>query len=240
MADIAWSAISGGSQVVRKSIEINASQNWVAPVNLAGNTVWLTGCAAGGSGAKLTASGFATGGYGGTFCQSIPVQVTAGATYAVVIPAGGAAVSTSTNGNSGGDLTFDSIFTLKGGSGGRQIGGTTSANYTEIPILFSGAGVKPLIFASSTETNRGGSVLSPSESVNGNVSGLTLSDNASGYVITGGAAGFFGNGTAATSNTAAAASAANSGSGGGSSVGASGVSGAGGSGKLIIEWDEFL
>lgn len=240
MADIAWSAISGGSQVVRKSIVINASQNWVAPVNLAGNTVWLTGCAAGGSGAENSSlsDSDAYGGCGGCYVEKLPVPVTAGATYAVVIPAGGAGV-TNGDGNAGGDLTFGSLLTIKGGSGGKDI--STSSGSAIANSIGEMRGIKPFVIVYS-ESNTRIDFLSIADTVNGNTCGNHVIRNTG--VGTGGAAGYFGNGGNSASSSGsinAPAAPANSGAGGGCVYGANpSTSGAGGSGKLIIEWDEFL
>lgn len=223
-----------GGTTIRKIAVITSSQNWVVPPGLVGDKIWLTGCAAGGSGGQVAAGGFACGGFGGAYCEQLPVPVTAGATYAVVIPAGGAAQS-SGNGNSGGDLTFGSLLTIKGGRGGRSQSGT-GATIAQFLDFVSCSGVKPNVFISSTVAGLGVASIA-ADTVNGNVAGASNTAAAS---CTGGAAGLFGNGTAATNNTAAAAADANSGAGGGASTNTSGVSGAGGSGKLIIEWDEFL
>lgn len=239
MADKAWSSISGGSQVVRKSVVITSSQNWVAPLALAGSNVWLTGCAAGGSGAQnsYTSASLAFGGCGGCYVEQLPVPVTAGATYAVVIPAGGAGV-TSGNGSAGGDLTFGSLLTIKGGSGGKSV--DSSSESFVMSTIGSMRGIKPYVLDYS-----GGNIrfLSVADSVNGNVCGNHSTSSSTG-VGTGGATGYFGNGANSASSVGsvnAPAATANSGAGGGCVYGASvSTSGAGGSGKLIIEWDEFL
>jgi hypothetical protein len=217
-----------GGAVVKKSIVINSSQNWTAPANLAGNTAWVTGCAGGGSGATGGTGG--TGGYGGAYCINAPVIVAPSTTYAVVIAAGGAV-----NGNNGGDTTFGSLLTLKGGSAGQYFTVNTSTTIDNLlDYLSSGFGVRPTKLmisgaASSAPILTGVSV---ADTVNGNVCGLPVV----GEYKTGGACGLFGNGTDASAGSSAAA-AANSGAGSG--YGSSG-SGSGGSGKMIIEWEEFL
>jgi len=240
MADKAWSSISGGSQVVRKSVVITSSQNWVAPLALAGSNVWLTGCAAGGSGAQNVdiSSSDAYGGCGGCYVEQLPVPVTAGVTYAVVIPAGGAGVTTG-DGNAGGDLTFGSLLTIKGGRGGKSI--STSSGSLIADSIGAMRGVKPFVIVYNEGSSRI-DFLSIADTVNGNVCGNHAT--ATTGVGTGGAAGYFGNGANSASSGSsinAPAASANSGAGGGCVYGASvSTSGAGGSGKLIIEWDEFL
>lgn len=232
MADVSLNAIVGGSVVIKKSVVIDSSQTWTAPANLAGNTVWLTGCAAGGSGSQRS-TGVSTGGYGGNYCVKMPVIVTPSAGYLVTIPAGGAGVTTG-DGNSGGDLSFGSLLTLKGGSGGINPNG--DSQYA-VASYFSRFGVKPALIFPSSDSLVGGQT-NPAESLNGNICGATETNTVSNYISIGGAAGFFGNGGAAGSNGVSAA--ANSGAGGGAARGVSGTSGAGGSGRLIIEWEEYL
>lgn len=227
-----------GGTTIRKVAVITSSQNWVAPAGLVGGKVWLTGCAAGGSGAQLSVtSGFATGGFGGAYCEQLPVPVTAGTTYAVTIPAGGVGV-TSGSGNAGGDLTFGSLLRLKGGKGGASHNGT-GASLNQFFDFTLAVGIKPNIFMSSTTAGLG-VVAIPADTVAGNVCGSPVSSGVDNYRATGGACGLFGNGANASTSTPAPSAAANSGAGGGAVVNTSGTSGAGGSGKLIIEWDEFL
>lgn len=223
-----------GGAIVRKSIEILASQNWTAPVNLAGNQVWLTGCAGGGSGA-FSQAGYSTGGFGGAFCLRRPVIVSAGAVHTVTIGAGGVG-GASQAGNNGGDTSFGSLAVLRGGSGG----------YSEVaPIqeddaaqFFGRVGTKPSIVFPMSGTAPNTYFATSPDTVNGNVAGATSA--AAGNIATGGAAGLFGNGTSATNGTASASAPANSGAGSGAARGAGGTVGNGGSGRLIIEWEEFL
>lgn len=229
-----------GGTTIRKIAVITSSQNWVAPAGLVGGKVWLTGCAAGGSGAENTylSDNSAYGGCGGCYVERFPVPVTAGATYAVVIPAGGAGV-TSGNGSAGGDLTFGSLLTIKGGSGGKTINAASGS--TIASSIGAMRGIKPFVIDYNQASSRI-DFLSIADAVNGNVCGNHDTRNTG--VGTGGAAGYFGNGGAAASSGStinAPAAPANSGAGGGCVYGASpSTSGAGGSGKLIIEWDEFL
>lgn len=229
-----------GGAIVKKSIVINTSQNWTAPLNLAGNTVWITGCGGGGSGAEnASISGNdAYGGFGGCFVEKAPVIVTAGATYAVTIGAGGAGVTIG-DGQSGGDTTFGALLTIKGGSGGEDL---NTSDVNAMQRLSQKRGVRPAIIGF------GASPYLPiqiAESINGNVCGAAVVVAGSGTGrASGGAAGYFGNGAnsaASSSSTNAPAAPANSGAGGGCVYGASvSTSGAGGSGRLIIEWEEFL
>lgn len=230
MADIGWAAISGGSQVVRKSIVIDASQNWTVPVNLAGNTIWLTGCGGGGGGA-LSIAGYSTGGFGGAFCLRRPVIVTAGSVHVVTIGAGG-----SPFGGSGGNTSFGSLVTLRGGSGG--FSDVSTIQDDDIAQFFGRVGIRPSIIAPMNGTAPNTYFATSPDTVNGNVAGATSA--AAGNIATGGAAGLFGNGTDATNGTASANAPANSGAGSGASRGVDGATGSGGSGRLVIEWEEFL
>lgn len=214
---------------VWKSQEFLVTDVWNRPLNLAGNTVWLTGCAGGGSGGK---GGFyASGGYGGAYCQRRPVTLPANTdVFNVTIPEGGAANSVNGVGNNGGDLTFGSILTLKGGSGGKSFSGTPSN--VEAALYADGFGVRPLLYVDGASP---GFSIHVAETVNGNISGRSI---AAGAFFTGGAAGLFGSGTGATNSTNSAAAPVNSGAGSGASR--TGNSGAGGSGRLIVEWQEFV
>jgi hypothetical protein len=221
-----------GGAVVKKSIVINSSQNWTAPANLAGNTAWLTGCAGGGSGAQISSTGSAIGGFGGAYCIRRPVIVAPSTSYAATIPAGGAA-DTSGNGNAGGDLSFGSLVTLKGGKGGAS---TSSGAASRFFDAMQASGVRPNIFVDTSSTDK--VVAFPADTVNGNVCGESSSTTDS--YATGGAAGLFGNGGNASSSTTAQSALDNTGAGGGAVRNVGGTSGAGGSGCLVIEWEEFL
>lgn len=228
-----------GGAVIRKSVVINSSQTWTAPANLAGNTVWITGCAAGGSGAQngYLSGSDAYGGFGGCFVEKYPVQVTPSTGYAVVIGAGGAGV-TSGNGQSGGDTTFGSLLTIKGGDGGESI---STSSVLSMQRLSQKRGVRPAIIDFSASPYL---PIQIAEIVNGNVCGDYAGATDGDGEASGGAAGYFGGGgnSAASSSTInATAATANSGAGGGCGYGASpSTSGAGGSGRLIIEWEEYL
>lgn len=245
MADIAWSAISGGSQVVRKSIVINSSQNWTAPINLAGNQVWLTGTAGGGSGAGAAAANqHATGGSSGGHCEKFTVQVTAGSTYLVTIGGGGNSViaNANQNGNDGGDTSFAALLVLKGGKGGVILSNSAPTAAQAISLANASGGVsaqKPMV--PTPPATAAVLALTDRVSLNGNSSGESVYDSVDNQLATGGAAGLFGNGTSGTVTTNAANAGNNTGAGGGAYAStATATSGAGGSGKLIIEWDEFL
>lgn len=228
-----------GGAIIKKSIVINTSQNWTAPLNLAGNTVWITGCGGGGSGAEnASISGNdAYGGFGGCFVEKVPVIVTAGAAYAVTIGAGGAGVNVG-NGQAGGDTTFGSLLTIKGGSGGEDL---STSDVSVMQRLSEKRGIRPAIIDFNASPYR---PIQIAESVNGNVCGASVGATGGDGEASGGAAGYFGNGAnsaASSSSTNAPAAPANSGAGGGCVYGASvSTSGAGGSGRLIIEWEEFL
>lgn len=237
MANFTLIEAEGLGQIVRKSQVILSSQIWTAPLRLAGNTIRVTGCAGGGSGmcqGDSTSTVNAVGGSGGTYVESFPLIVTPGSSYTVTIPAGGLG-STST-GNDGGDLTFGTLLTLKGGKGGSFIG---NALNTLVTTANSARGITPplIVFATNTQ------VFIPGQSVNGNIPGNTSQSQTTG-TVGGGAAGYFGNGTNglyANAVNVGTSAGANTGAGSGAVVGQAGsTSGAGGSGRLIIEWDELV
>jgi hypothetical protein len=239
MANFTLIEAEGLGQIVRKSQVILSSQVWVAPLRLAGNTVYVTGCAGGGSGnctGAYASSSVNIGGSGGNYVEKLPLIVTPGSSYTITIPAGGLG-STST-GNAGGDLTFGSLLTIKGGSGGTTIGNGVSSLQS---LLNSIKGVLPpyFLFASSNTL-----LFSPGQCINGNTPGDTTSPVPSGGTAGGGAAGYFGvgaNGRAQDAIITGNNAGANTGAGGGAVIGQAGsTSGAGGSGRLIIEWDELV
>jgi hypothetical protein len=225
--------------VVKKSQEILVSSNWTSPAKLAGDTVWVTGAAGGGSGCVSGSSGqvnyIAVGGWGGSYAIRYPIKVTPGQVIPVTIGAGGAATSSST-GNLGGDTIVGSYLILKGGKGGASLRNESYLNESYRSIG-NGVGVRPYIGIFSSQAEGVVFVL-PSESVNGNSCGNGVY-NSSNNCAYGGGAGLFGRGgSASNSGDSSATPEANSGAGGGSTR--IGIAGAGAAGKLIIEWEEFL
>lgn len=240
MANFTLIEAEGLGQIVRKSQVILSSQTWTAPLRLAGNTVYVTGCAGGASGAYTSDTAqsvaFMVGGAGGNFVEKLPLVVTPGAAYMVTIPAGGAA--STGPGNNGGDLTFGSLLTITGGRVGTL--GTLGNGAANLRDGLSVRGVQPPMCFWATNVQ----VFNPGQCINGNIPGVTVAGLSGTSMCGGGAAGYFGNGTSGVASAGIATSAnapANSGAGSGAVIAASGgSSGAGGSGRLIIEWDELV
>lgn len=237
--------------VIWRMQEFLTDGDFTVPDNIAGGLVYVTGVGGGGSGsAGVRASTnrlAAMGGFGGQYCIKKPVNVNAGDVIAVTIGDGGlpvtanASVTTSTSGNDGGDSSFGSLV-LSGGSGGR----TTNDLYTHSKY----GGGQPGIF----NRDIAGTVIASNlpNVVNG-YSGGTTSYSATGQstFATGGGAGPFGEGGmgVVSDNDAATGENAgdNSGAGGGGaciSVTSGGpylaTSGAGGSGRIVVEWQEYI
>ena len=239
MANFTLIEAEGLGQIVRKSQVILSSQTWTAPLRLAGNTIYVTGCAGGASGSvrDTTFTGFVIGGAGGSFVEKLPLVVTPGSAYTVTIPAGGAGGVTS-GGNSGGDLTFGSLLTIRGGRASTL--GSISNSASSLNTGLNIRGIQPPMVSFATNTQ----VFLPGQSVNGNICGETKDGIAANSGVGGGASGYFGNGTDSTSQNAVVvgiSALANSGAGSGAVIGQAGsTSGAGGSGRLIIEWDELV
>lgn len=234
-----------GGTTIRKVAVITSSQNWVAPAGLVGGKVWLTGCAAGGSGAGAASLNLhATGGSSGGYCDKFPVPVTAGSTYLVTIGGGGNSVAANSiaNGNDGGDTSFASLLVLKGGKGGVILSNSAPTAAQAISLANASGGVsaqKPMV--PTPPATSAVLALTDRVSLNGNSSGESVYDSVDNQLATGGAAGLFGNGTNGTVTTNATNAGNNTGAGGGAYASTStATSGAGGSGKVIIEWDEFL
>jgi hypothetical protein len=224
---------SASAVIIKKSQEILVSGNWTVPAKLAGNTVWVTGCGAGGSGGRNNSSGsIVTGGFGGCYGLRIPVNVAPNQTISCVIGAGGAGIPSglTVDGNSGGDTSFGSLV-FKGGSGGQAAGATLGV--TEISLAFK-VGVFPVYFIDATVDR-----IIPSETINGNTAGSNFYGSVT-NIATGGAAGLFGRGTDGKQQAASESAPANSGAGSGGALGTTSVVGAGGSGKIVVEWEEFL
>lgn len=71
----------------------------------------------------------ASGGAGGGYAEKI-IDVTPGATYSVVVGAGGLGVTSNTDGNTGGASSFGAILSATGGQGGRRNSGPTNTTIT--------------------------------------------------------------------------------------------------------------
>lgn len=149
--------------------------------------------------------------------RKTPLIVTAGTGYTVVIGAGGATESV------GGDTTFGSLLTLRGGSGGVEIDSSswgTAMENEKASIGTRGTIAIPIGSVSGSNSWSDPSItiparLPPNRSENG-----SIGDSPRTYFV-GNGPGYFGY------------TGANSGAGGPFNT-------AGFSGKLLIEWDEFL
>jgi hypothetical protein len=226
---------SSAQTVVKKSQKFITSGNWTRPANIAGDTVYVTACAGGGSGGSSgsTDPGYwSYGGWGGGYVERQPINVLSVPSATVTIGAGGISAGNGNVGNAGGDTSFGSLLTVRGGSGGGRVKNATAPS-TDIQIAFAGSGIAPYMIYSDGTSNPIVSYMTQSSSVAGNKKGAN-SNISNGVFAGGGAEGRFGNGGDASSGSALA----NSGAGGGASH--TGSTGSGGSGVLIIEWEEFV
>jgi hypothetical protein len=229
----------------------DANGTFTVPDAIAGNVVYVTGSAGGGSGSACIRDALqrraAGGGFGGEYCIKAPITVSAGDTLPVVVGIGGASVSVTNattlevNGVDGGNSSVGSIL-LRGGGGGRA----TTNIHTNTTY-----GVFPSFFARSLLNTD--DVLIPPQNANGFSGGaLQYTATSQSTWALGGAAGAFGSGKqgalSVDANATAASADANTGSGGaGAAVSSTtgltpytATSGAGGSGKIIVEWQEFV
>jgi hypothetical protein len=246
-------AIQAASAIPRRSViwrmqEFLVDGTFTAPDNLAGDIVYITGCGGGGSGGarfgNATSPRLSTGGSGGFYTIKQPIPVIAGDAYAVTIGFGGAPVTTAatSDGNAGGATTFGSLLTLKGGQQGI---GATSTNVQPKGGFNAGALVR--IYSITTGTATGDIRTTEAQNSPSFQGGQTRFNTAT--IATGGGAGLFGDGgdggAEASGNGVAESAIDNSGAGGGGCSASSGgaftaTSGAGGSGRLIVEWQEYI
>jgi hypothetical protein len=235
-----------GSSTPTKSVvwrmrEFLADGTFTVPNNLAGDCVYITGSGGGGAGAaQVTGAAIITisGANSGCFIERQPYSCSLGESILVEIGAGGVPVNSSVrttapiNGGNGGDTRFGTIL-ISGGEG---------AGIGNVPPQ---AGGRYGGYSSNTNQFRAESSLRfpAGASTTGSITSVLL--------VQGSAAGFFGRGESAAAainaNATAESADPNSGAGGGScgvSVTAGGpftaTSGAGGSGRIIVEWQEFL
>ena len=239
--------------IVWKTQTFLTSGTFTRPAKMVGNTVWATGCAAGGGGAWAGSQYAITGGWGGAYCINRPTALTDGVnSFPVIIPAGGAKASgIYSDGSKGGDLVFGSapaLLRLTGGDGGKQ----RSNTFGDSPYLGDFAqtllvqGVAPLLCFSVRSSLSGSSndttsvVYRAPDIVNGHVAGRSVPSGALGYAG-GGAPGLFGDGPSPSTSAALSNAAANTGAGG---AGATNLNqaylpGDGGSGRLDLGWWEY-
>lgn len=233
---------------VWKMQEFLGSGVFTVPGNIAGNLVYVTGCGGGGCGGvqqwnpAIGASGSVLlGGAGGFWRVRIPVPVSALQSVPVTVGDGGAGVDindfiTSPTLNNGQDSLFGALSfaggqasSVQGGFKPQRLARTVSGSGTTLLEPDSSG----LFLAGSTQTST--------------VSGTNF------YWAIGGACGLFGNGgngavdTTGSGNLTAQSALANTGAGGGAALRYTGgttpvivTSGAGGSGRIIVEWQEFV
>lgn len=226
-------AINNIKVPVWKMQVFDANGTFTVPDPIAGNVVYVTGSGGGASGgAAVGANATVTGASSGCYVEKQPVSVSAGDSIPVIVGAGGAPVSYTggtygaTDGNAGGDSSFGSLVIL----GATK---TTLATATQAGGWFGGDSTRP---AQGSIRYKAG------------INKATASANARG---SGG--GAFGNGSDGTVGNMASATGinapANSGAGGGTCAvyitaptdgPFTATSGAGGSGKIIVEWQEFV
>lgn len=252
-------AASPSKAVIWKSQEFLSSGTFSVPNNIAGGLVYVTGCGGGGSGRTSAWNsgngGLSTGGAGGQYVERFPISVSAGESVPVVVGAGGASIvtppsTTGSIGNSGGDSAFKTL-TIKGGEGGIGTG------VSNLSALCPKGGFLPGYF--SYEASVSSAAIFSGQYIHGQPSKFGACGRPSTVISSGrisadcgGAAGYFGDGTDGASSSAANVTAANALPNTGAGGGSAGIiyptatrdktctSGAGGSGRIIVEWQEFV
>jgi hypothetical protein len=229
-------ASMGSKNVVWRMREFLVNGTFTVPNNIAGGVVYVTGSGGGASGrAAGVSSGTVTteSGNSGCYIYRQPVNVNAGAVISVVVGAGGAAavanIPASGNASAAANAGQSSVFgtlTIPGGDTNPRAGGGWRSGYVINPPD------EPL----------------PENSIAYKAGVRSQSGNATAL---GSAAGAYGNGcdgaTATGASVTATSAAANSGAAGGSASvinntagSLTATSGAGGSGRIIVEWQEFV
>ena len=226
-------ASMGSKNVVWRMREFLVNGTFTVPNNIAGGVVYVTGSGGGASGSAIvdvpTTIANAESGNAGCYIYRQPVSVNAGAVVSVVVGAGGASVSASSATSAfaaarAGQASVFGTLTIPGGDANPLAGGGWRSGYLSTPIVLA-------------------------ENSIAYKAGLRVqSGNARAF---GSAAGAYGNGcngaAASGSSVTAASGAANSGAAGGSASvinntagSLTATSGAGGSGRIIVEWQEFV
>jgi hypothetical protein len=229
-------ASMGSKNVVWRMREFLIDGTFTVPNNIAGGVVYVTGSGGGASGSARvfgTATiATSTSGNSGCYVCRQPVNVNAGAVISVVVGAGGAAATiTASSGNNtatanAGQASVFGTLTIPGGDATTTGGGGWRSGYSVDPTI------EPL--PENSIAYKAGL-----RAQNGNATAL------------GSAAGAYGNGcdgaTATGANVTATSAAANSGAAGGSAAvinntagSLTATAGAGGSGRIIVEWQEFV
>lgn len=233
-----------------QSERFDSTNTFTAGANV--SVVFLTGIANGGAGGGKSSVASSGGGGGGSGeqCTMVPVRVTPGASYTVTIPSAATGVAGAT-GNDGGDVTFGSLFTLKGGKGGNGSGasgaGGGGGGNASRPVNNAGAlGSQESAFAFGGSSGGGGGNTTsapgqtggPSGSNAGAAGGASASTQAGGGGGASSPFGVGGTGGAGGSNGSAPAT-ANSGAGGGGGGGkttGTTTGGDGAQGYLLVTW----
>jgi hypothetical protein len=229
-------ASMGSKNVVWRMQEFLSDGTFTVPNNIAGDVVYVTGSGGGASGSarvfNTSTAATSTSGNSGCYIYRQPVNVNAGAVISVAVGAGGAAATiTAASGNNtaaanAGQASVFGTLTIPGGDATTAGGGGWRSGYSVDPTI------EPL----------------PENSIAYKAGLRSQSGNATAL---GSAAGAYGNGcdgaTATGANVTATSAAANSGAAGGSAAvinntagSLTATSGAGGSGRIIVEWQEFV
>lgn len=208
--------------------EFNASGTWTKPPGV--SFVYVEAIGGGGSG-SAPASG-SHGGGGGAFASRHLRAVDVGATVTVTVGTGGTSV-TGAVGNNGGDTTFGSLLTARGGrGGGASAGGEGGAgDYT--------GGTSPYKGAGGYGSGQGGTSTGTGTGADGGYSvmggggggGAGTTGGLGGTSSQGGSGGQGGSGTSGASNGSAGSA---PGGGGGGAGGSGASSGAGGNGRVRV------
>jgi hypothetical protein len=208
-----------------------ASGTWVKPGGYAANSRVLIECwGAGGSGGVRAAGNISGGGGGGSYRSVWKKLSDLSATEVVTIGAGGASVSGTTNGNSGGSSSLGTRCTAYGGTGGAAAGGggpgggwfsTAAVTVATNDTNGEGSAAAP---GGNGENTGGGGANGGADAAGGN-SVYGGGGGGGGGVGAGGASIFAGAGGAATNGTGVAGTAPAGGGGSGKDASGAGARG---------------
>jgi hypothetical protein len=242
-----WQSVAP-SVVPASTIDVQtftSSGTWTKPAAYDAASRVLIQCWGGGGSGARTAGGFGGGG-GGGYNEAWVTLSTLGATVTATVGAGGAAVTTFTNGNTGGTTTFGIVSAYGGGPGGTDLGGGGGAQLSAGLLGSGGGGLAGSPFAYVSQGTGGDTVTiaMPGYNVGG---GGGSSQNGSGNYVggasvwgggggggagAGGASSFGGAGGAGSVSSSGTAGTQPGGGGGGTATGT--ASGAGAAGQIIV------